>query len=136
MARKKTSKTSRTPAARRGYLHGYTSKEQERLITQARVTEPLVHDRLPFRRSRSLVEVGSGVGAQTEILLRHFPELRITCVERNPKQITAAKRYLSGNLPGNEGLDNSMACRHGADPVVGLDAHGATPGISSLAGRP
>ena len=96
MARKKKPAPASRPAGRAKYLHGYTTKEQRRLITQARVTEPLVHDRLPFRRCRRLLEVGSGVGAQTEILLRHFPDLSITCVEYNPRQITAARRYLAG----------------------------------------
>jgi hypothetical protein len=64
-----------------GYLHGYSEPERERLHRQARFLEPMVHDRLPFRRRRRLLEVGSGVGAQTEILLRHFPELHVTGIE-------------------------------------------------------
>jgi len=54
----------------------------------------MVHDRLPFRRRR-LLEVGSGVGAQTEILLRHFPDLQVTGVEINDAQITEARRFLA-----------------------------------------
>jgi ubiquinone/menaquinone biosynthesis C-methylase UbiE len=82
-----------TPAT--GYLHGYSEKERERLHHQARFLEPMVHDRLPFRRRRRLLEVGSGVGAQTEILLRHFPELHVTGVEINDAQIADAHRYLA-----------------------------------------
>ncbi len=78
-----------------GYLHGYSDTERERLRRQARFLEPMVHDRLPFRRKRRLLEVGSGVGAQTEILLRHFPELHITGVELNDEQIAEAKRFLA-----------------------------------------
>ncbi len=78
------------------YLHGYSNDEQDRLCRQARVLEHRVHDRLPFRRCRNIVEIGSGVGAQTEILLRHFPELKITCVERNDEQIKAAQNHLAG----------------------------------------
>lgn len=55
----------------------------------------MVHDRLPFWRRRRIVEIGSGVGAQTEILLRRFPELAVTCVERSPHQLADAKRYLA-----------------------------------------
>jgi ubiquinone/menaquinone biosynthesis C-methylase UbiE len=55
----------------------------------------MVHDRLPFRRRRRLLEVGAGVGAQTEILLRHFPELHVTGVEINDAQIVEARRYLA-----------------------------------------
>jgi ubiquinone/menaquinone biosynthesis C-methylase UbiE len=65
------------------------------LHRQARFLEPMVHDRLPFRRRRRLLEVGAGVGAQTEILLRHFPEIHITGVEINDAQIAEAQRYLA-----------------------------------------
>ena len=78
-----------------GYLHGYSESERERLHRQARFLEPAVHDRLPFRRRRRLIEVGSGVGAQTEILLRHFPELHVTGVEVNDAQIAEARRFLA-----------------------------------------
>jgi ubiquinone/menaquinone biosynthesis C-methylase UbiE len=78
-----------------GYLHGYSDAERERLHRQARFLEPAVHDRLPFRRRRKLIEVGAGVGAQTEILLRHFPELHVTGVERNDEQIAEARRFLA-----------------------------------------
>jgi ubiquinone/menaquinone biosynthesis C-methylase UbiE len=82
---------SQTPT---GYLHGYSDDERERLHRQARFLEPMVHDRLPFRRRRRLLEVGAGVGAQTEILLRHFPELHVTGIEINEAQIAEARRFL------------------------------------------
>jgi predicted O-methyltransferase YrrM len=78
-----------------GYLHGYSVAERERLHRQARFLEPMVHDRLPYRRRKRLLEVGSGVGAQTEILLRHFPDLHVTGVELNDEQITEARRFLA-----------------------------------------
>ena len=78
-----------------GYLHGYSEWERERLHRQARFLEPAVHDRLPFRRRLRLIEVGAGVGAQTEILLRHFPELHVTGVEINDAQIAEARRFLA-----------------------------------------
>lgn len=78
-----------------GYLHGYSDPERERLHRQARFLEPAVHDRLPFRRRRRLIEVGAGVGAQTEILLRHFPDLHVTGVEVNDAQIAEAHRFLA-----------------------------------------
>jgi len=85
---------SQRSARERGYLHGYGARERNRLRRQARVLEPMVHDHLPFHRRRRCLEVGSGVGAQTEILLRHFPDLQVTCVERSATQIAEAKRFL------------------------------------------
>lgn len=77
-----------------GYLHGFSHRERERLRRQARVLEPMVHDHLPFHRRRRCLEIGSGVGAQTEILLRHFPDLHVTCVERSATQIAEARKFL------------------------------------------
>jgi ubiquinone/menaquinone biosynthesis C-methylase UbiE len=78
-----------------GYLHGYSATERDRLHRQARFLEPMVHDRLPYRRRRRLLEVGCGVGAQTEILLRHFPDIHVTGIEINKEQIAEANRYLA-----------------------------------------
>lgn len=77
-----------------GYLHGYSEHERERLHRQAGFLEPMVHDRLPYRRRKKLLEVGCGVGAQTEILLRHFPDLHVTGVEINEEQLAEAGRFL------------------------------------------
>ena len=78
-----------------GYLHGYSDQERDRLYRQARFLAPMVHDRLPFRRREKLLEVGSGVGAQTEVLLRQWPELHVTGIEINDVQLTEARRFLS-----------------------------------------
>ena len=79
---------------RHGYLHGFTEHEQQRLHRQARFLEDAVHDRLPFRRCRRLIEVGCGVGAQTEILLRRFPDLHVTGIDRSRPNLTRAQRHL------------------------------------------
>jgi ubiquinone/menaquinone biosynthesis C-methylase UbiE len=78
-----------------GYLHGFTASEQNRLVRQARFLEHRIHDRLPYRRSKRLVEIGCGVGAQTEILLRHFPDLHVTGVDRAKSNLDAARARLS-----------------------------------------
>lgn len=78
-----------------GYLHGYRQEERDRLHRQARFLEPMVHDRLPFRRRKRVLEVGCGVGAQTEILLRHFPELHVTGIDIQDEQLAEARRFLA-----------------------------------------
>lgn len=87
-------KGSRAASPRYGYLHGFTAHEQDRLYHQARFLEDAVHDRLPFRRARALLEVGCGVGAQTEILLRRFPELHVTGIDRSEKNLVRARAHL------------------------------------------
>jgi ubiquinone/menaquinone biosynthesis C-methylase UbiE len=91
-----------TPKRQDGYLHGFTPEEQDRLARQARFLEHEVHDRLPFRRCRRLLEVGCGVGAQTEILLRHFPELHVTGLDASEQNLANARRRLS-DLPWADG---------------------------------
>lgn len=81
-------------AQRSGYLHGYTATEQDRLYHQAAFLADAVHDRLPFRRCRQLLEVGCGVGAQTEILLRRFPTLHVTGVDRSDDNLARARAHL------------------------------------------
>lgn len=124
----------------KGYVHGFTREEQDRLLRQARFVEHRVHDRLPFRRCKRLIEVGSGVGAQTEILLRHFPDLHVTGVEMSETNLARARAHLA-HLPWAAGrhdfvqadaselefeadeFDSAFLCwilEHVADPMMVL----------------
>ena len=77
------------------YLHGFSANEQERLRKQARLFEPAIFHDIDFRNSRHILEVGSGVGAQSEILLRRFPDLRVTGIDLNERQLAAANAHLA-----------------------------------------
>ncbi len=78
------------------YLHGFSPAEQDRLVRQARLAESTVFHDIDYGGARRLLEVGSGVGAQTEILLRRFPDLHVTCVDLNEAQLAAARSNLGG----------------------------------------
>lgn len=84
------------------YLHGFSEKEQERLRTQASFAEWKVYQDVNFSDRKNILEVGCGVGAQTEILLRRFPKLHITSIDLNEKQLNAAKINLS-KIPSAQG---------------------------------
>lgn len=84
------------------YLHGFTKEEQDRLRKQARFGEHTVYQNINLSNVRDLLEVGCGVGAQSEILLRRFPDLKLTGIDRSPKQLSAARHRLS-HLPFAEG---------------------------------
>ncbi|QDH69261.1 class I SAM-dependent methyltransferase [Marilutibacter alkalisoli] len=84
------------------YLHGFSPTEQARLVKQARLAESTIFHNIDYGSARRLLEVGSGVGAQTEILLRRFPELHITCVDLNESQLAAAGDNL-GRMPWLQG---------------------------------
>lgn len=80
------------------YLHGFSPVEQERLRKQAKFAEHTIYQNINFSSNKKVLEVGCGVGAQSEILLRRFPSLQLTGIDFNEKQLKAAKSYL-GNLP-------------------------------------
>ncbi|HEY5803737.1 MAG TPA: methyltransferase domain-containing protein [Lysobacter sp.] len=80
------------------YLHGFSQTEQARLMKQARLAESTIFHDIDYTGARRLLEVGSGVGAQTEILLRRFPDLHATCVDLNEAQLGAARANL-GSMP-------------------------------------
>ncbi len=77
------------------YLHGFSAVEQARLMKQARLAESTIFSNIDYTGARRVLEVGSGVGAQTEILLRRFPDIHVTCVDLNEAQLEAAQRNLA-----------------------------------------
>jgi len=77
------------------YLHGFSGTEQQRLMTQARLLEPAIFGQIDYSGVRRLLEVGSGVGAQTGILLRRFPDLHVTGVDLSDDQLAAARENLA-----------------------------------------
>ena len=80
------------------YLHGFSNEEQERLRQQGRFAEHAIYRNVDFTSAENVLEVGCGVGAQSEILLRRFPDLKLTGIDFNEQQLEAAKKYL-GTLP-------------------------------------
>ena len=73
------------------YLHGYSPLEQDRLRRQAEFAEHTVYKNVDLTEVQNLLEVGCGVGAQTSILLRRFPKIKITGIDLNEEQLEAAK---------------------------------------------
>jgi ubiquinone/menaquinone biosynthesis C-methylase UbiE len=76
------------------YIHGYHEVEQNRLRDQAAVIEKPIFEGIDFTKVKHVLEIGSGVGAQTEIILKRFPHVRVTCVEYEQKQLDKAKENL------------------------------------------
>jgi ubiquinone/menaquinone biosynthesis C-methylase UbiE len=77
-----------------GYIHGFTKEEQDRLYKQARVHEEIIFSKIDFSSCKDLLEVGSGVGAQTKILLERYPQAKIECVDASSTQVARAKEAL------------------------------------------
>lgn len=76
------------------YLHGFIPEEQQRLIDQAGILGSLIYPGIDFYDCKHLLEIGSGVGAQTAVLLRLFPDLHITCVDYSESQLEVARKNL------------------------------------------
>lgn len=84
------------------YLHGFSETEQQRLRTQAEFAEYTIFQNINFSTAKKVLEVGCGVGAQTEIILRRFPKAHVTGVDLNEKQLEAARKFI-GSLPAAKG---------------------------------
>jgi ubiquinone/menaquinone biosynthesis C-methylase UbiE len=84
------------------YIHGFSETEQKRLWDQAEFAEQTVYAQVDFSGCEKILEVGSRVRAQTAILLRRFPHLKVHGIDLNPNQIASAKGNLAG-LPYAQG---------------------------------
>lgn len=84
------------------YLHGFDPTEQDRLFRQAEFMEQIVFRDIDFSETTHILEVGCGVGAQSAILLRRFPRLKITGIDANEKQLARARQNLEA-LPYAKG---------------------------------
>lgn len=91
-----------TPRTCFPYLHGFDSSEQDRLYRQAEFMEQTVYRDIDFSDQTHILEVGCGVGAQTAILLRRFPKLRITGIDFSDDQLNRARNHLA-SLPYAQG---------------------------------
>ena len=92
-------KTKSPLKSQSGYLHGYTSTEQERLVKQAKLYEPAIYSRIQWPEGTThILEPGCGVGAQTDILLRRWPRLHVTGVDRSEAQLKKARAHLKSAI--------------------------------------
>jgi cyclopropane fatty-acyl-phospholipid synthase-like methyltransferase len=77
------------------YVHGYATKEQERLIAQAEIwREKLILDGTTLLPGTRLLEVGCGVGAVLAALGTAVPGIRLSGVDIEPAQLRYARTHL------------------------------------------
>jgi SAM-dependent methyltransferase len=78
-----------------GYVHGYGTPEQERLVAQAEHwRHRLIADGTQLEPGTRLLEVGTGAGAVLAVLGQEFPGVRLTGVDIEPKQLEFARGHL------------------------------------------
>lgn len=78
-----------------GYVHGFSERERERLNDQAGTLAELLHAGTRYPAGASLLEAGCGVGAQTVILARNSPGVRITAIDRSEDSLARAREAVS-----------------------------------------
>jgi SAM-dependent methyltransferase len=74
------------------YVHGYHSRENERLQDQAGTLVDLLHSDTAYGAGSTVLEVGCGVGAQTVTLAQRSLEARFTSIDISTDSIAEAKR--------------------------------------------
>jgi ubiquinone/menaquinone biosynthesis C-methylase UbiE len=83
------------------YVHGYTTRETQRLLEQSLILEDLLHSGTRYRKGEKVLEAGCGVGAQTRILARRNPEAVFECVDISGESIEQARAVAT-----REGLEH------------------------------
>ena len=121
------------------YLHGYSREEQDRLLKQARVFEKSIYEHVDLSRQTRLLEIGCGVGAQTQILLERFPGLHVQGIDASAPQLERARSHLAAAVAAgrasfvqgdalklpvpDSAFDSAFVCwflEHLADPTAAL----------------
>jgi ubiquinone/menaquinone biosynthesis C-methylase UbiE len=79
-----------------GYVHGYTTPEQQRLVAQAEHwRHDLIADGTTLEPGTRLLEIGCGVGAVLAVLGEQFPGIELTGVDIEAAQLEFARMHLA-----------------------------------------
>ncbi|HEU4382947.1 MAG TPA: methyltransferase domain-containing protein [Anaeromyxobacteraceae bacterium] len=73
------------------YVHGYTEREEARLLDQAGALGELLHAGTRYPPGSRVLEAGCGVGAQTVMLAQNSPGAHFICVDVSAESLQAAK---------------------------------------------
>jgi ubiquinone/menaquinone biosynthesis C-methylase UbiE len=87
------------------YVHGYSAREQERLLDQANTLVELLHHDTFYPAGTNVLEAGCGIGAQTIILAQKSPEAHFTSVDISPMSLETARTSIE-----QHGFSNVTFC--------------------------
>lgn len=76
------------------YVHGYTTRESERLSDQAMTLRELLHHDTSYREGEFILEVGCGTGAQTITLAAKSPGSHFVSVDISLDSIQEAEKRI------------------------------------------
>jgi SAM-dependent methyltransferase len=77
------------------YVHGYQSRESERLQDQAGTLADLLHSDTAYPAGNRVLEVGCGVGAQTVTLARQSPQAHFVSIDVSASSLAEARRRIN-----------------------------------------
>jgi len=77
------------------YVHGYSAREQDRLVDQAMTLTSLLHSDTRYPPGSVILEAGCGVGAQTVTLAANSPEACFVSVDLSEIPLATAERRVS-----------------------------------------
>lgn len=77
------------------YVHGYTVRENVRLVDQATTLADVLHSDTLYPAGSNVLEAGCGVGAQTIILARNSPNAKFTAIDLSEESLRAARERVS-----------------------------------------
>jgi ubiquinone/menaquinone biosynthesis C-methylase UbiE len=83
------------------YVHGYHSREHERLQDQAQALIELLHGDTGYPAGTTVLEAGCGVGAQTITLAARSRGAHFTSIDISPESLTQAARRVEQAGLGN-----------------------------------
>ena len=83
------------PSMNKKYVHGYETRECERLVDQATTLADILHFDTVYPAGSNVLEAGCGVGAQTIILARNSPDAKFTAIDVSIESLRAAKERVS-----------------------------------------
>ena len=78
----------------KGYVHGYSEREHERLVDQANTLTELLHYDTCYPAESRVLEAGCGVGAQTITLAKKSPKALFTSIDISQDSIDKAKSLI------------------------------------------
>lgn len=83
------------------YVHGYSSRETQRLQDQSGILEELLHSDTQYPAGSKVLEAGCGVGGQTILLTKRSPEAEFTSIDISPVSLDQARQLIE-----DEGVAN------------------------------
>lgn len=88
-----------------GYVHGYESIEQQRLVEQAEyMKDRIILRDVDYSAGGALLEVGCGVAAVLGVLGEAYPRLALAGIDIEETQIDTGRRYLTNRGLGDVDL--------------------------------